>query len=438
MDPSMANDDGGCSSCWARQRRLVGFLGIFWILGFWNHVDGLLVSPSSRSSGTCTHADFLKSHAGRNEDLAPHIIDDCDDFALTRRNVVKILTSIVPSYVAMPAFAELTSNDAIDNRNAQLTAIPKPSYVTVPLKFTGQELLIYYRVDGSLFRAVVDTGSPFLMIPGSCGPNTRSKSGCYKEQGMPSGLQDTFEQFDGFEGNVEWRMAPVTLVNATGSLMTKPPLITFGVASESILGGPGGVFFGLIRDTDTWIRPSFLGQTLISSIQFDLQSSQKTLTLSQDSLIPPGQDSIRLTTDLRRKYGDPVNHYTARAQSITVNGFPLEGPGKKPIYVIFDTGVTGMVVSQELFNERYSTARQRREKNLWGHVDVSFETQMGQTVVLSADKPLTTSFDPQKTWKRFRGHLIVMGLSFLDGNRITIDIDHQSLLVERSEQDDEG
>jgi len=61
--------------------------------------------------------------------------------------------------------------------------------ITIPLSYTaesqGGELLISYYVDGSKFMAVVDTGSPFLMIPGNCGQNTRIKSGCYQNQGTP-------------------------------------------------------------------------------------------------------------------------------------------------------------------------------------------------------------------------------------------------------------
>lgn len=302
------------------------------------------------------------------------------------------------------------------------------SVITIPLQSTGQELLIYYRVDGSLFRAVLDTGSPFLMIPGSCGENTKSKSGCYRNQGVPSGLENSYEQFDGFGGDVEWRSAPFSFVNATGSLMG-PPLVTFGVASESIMTGPGGVFFGMIRDTDDWIRPSFLGQTPVQSFQINLSTPPKSLTLSTKPLIIH-DDYIRLTSDLRRRYGDPVNHYTALAQSIRVNGVPLAATDGKPIYVIFDTGVTGMVVSRDLFNERYAVARERRERNLWGDVTLSFRTAKKHMVQLSATKPLTTPFDPQVTWKKFRGHLIVLGLSFLEGNTLTIDIDKEKLWIE--------
>ncbi|OEU06069.1 hypothetical protein FRACYDRAFT_256616 [Fragilariopsis cylindrus CCMP1102] len=138
--------------------------------------------------------------------------------------------------------------------------------VTIPLVNTGQELLISYKVDDSIFKAVLDTGSPFLMIPGSCGPNTREKSGCYKNQGHPiPGLNPTTEIFDGFQGEVLW--------------------LIFGVASESIMGGPGGVFFGMIRDTDARIRPSFLGQTDVQSFRINLLSRPRTLTLSNHPLI---------------------------------------------------------------------------------------------------------------------------------------------------------
>jgi hypothetical protein len=357
---------------------------------------------------------------------------DCDPLLSSRRDVCNLLCGF-SGFLALPFITKASDLEI------PIQTLSGQSYVTVPLVFTGSELLIYYRVDGSLFRAVVDTGSPFLMIPGTCGENTKKKSGCYREQGIPSGLPDTYEQFDGFEGNVEWRKARVNLVNATGSLMSNTPLVTFGVASESILQGPGGVFFGLIRDTDSWIRPSFLSQTSIAALQLDLRSTRKkTLTLAQYPLITSSSNRIiRLTDDLRRKYGDPVAHYTARAKSVVVNGVPLAYDSKKkPIYVIFDTGVTGMVVSRELFEERYMSARERRERNLWGHVDIVFQSESGEAVVVSADKPLTTPFDPQRTWKKFRGIVIVIGLSFLDGNRITIDIDDKRALFDSKHNDD--
>ena len=366
--------------------------------------------------------------------------------------------------------------------------------ITIPLAFTGQELLVAYKVDGSKFKAVLDTGSPFLMIPGSCGSNTRQKSGCYQNQGTPvPSLTPTIEIFDGFEGEVNWRAAPFQFwdvnnndsinnpdnapsevpvpklqtqqqqqqiiaadtVNKNNNLTNKERVI-FGVASEDIMGGPGGVFFGMIRDTDARIRPSFLGQTDVRAFRVNLATQPRTLTLSSRDLIAAGNsaregvaltetadvDYIPMTNLLRRRYGDPVGHYTALAQSIYVNGYPLVDTTiekNSKILVIFDTGVTGMVVSRGLFDEQYMLARKQREKTLFRNVALTFSTALGKLNTLRANRPIATPFDPEQTWKRFpkrregkksTTHIIVMGLAFLEGRSLTVDIDEERLWVE--------
>ena len=306
--------------------------------------------------------------------------------------------------------------------------------VTVPLRWNGDAYLVYYRVGGDLFRAVLDTGSPFLTVPGTCDAVVKSRWGCYREQGVPSGLPPTTEIFDGNEGEVQWRSAPFSFVNATGS-MIGPPLTTFGVVSQSLMVGPGGVFFGLLRDTDKRIRPSFLGQTDVCAFKIDLASETKTLTLSNIPLINPLRrgDAVPLVSDLRRKYGDPNMHYVGRVRSIQVNGTPLNQSESQPIYAIFDSGVTGMVVSQDLFNNRYADARRMREKSLWGDVSVSFRTISGGTVELQASSPITTPLT-QTPWRGRKVSLIVLGLSFLENNQIIIDIDQEELLIETGGQ----
>jgi hypothetical protein len=343
------------------------------------------------------------------------------------------------------------------NAQSIISSDAKAQSITMPLEFVGGAYVIYYRLDTSLFRAVLDTGSPFLMIPGGCSANTRAKTGCYREQGEPSGLETTIEIFDGFEGEVEWRRAAFSFVNATGSMMASSPCFVFGVADDGIMSGPGGVFFGLIKNTDSRIRPSFLGQTEVTSFAIDLrrhdnseplfaadfskqatsdvdllgssESLSPTLTLSNVPFLTQ-KDFIPMTTDLRKRYGDPVGHYVAKAKSIIIDGHPLLPKDRKPIYVIFDTGVTGMVVDQGLFNQRYNEARERREKRLWGgEVEVEFLTNQKQVVSISAQKPLTTPFDPKVSWKSFNGHVMVIGLSFLNSNQLTVDIDDGRLWV---------
>jgi hypothetical protein len=358
-------------------------------------------------------------------------------------------------------------------------------------------------------------------------------------QGRPTVFENTIEIFDNFEGEVEWRQGSFEFVNAilpelpnatTMNPSCPPPLVfgnlkaedetqrqssrsatekpavssygdvIFGVASENIMSGPGGVFFGMIRDTDARIRPSFLSQSNVKSFQVDMKARPRTLTLSTTSIVgiskqrqerrrqrqlhdqdvtnfdssslshddPDEEDykgSLRfvpLSTLLRRRYGDPVQHYTVRATSIDVDGYVLASDdgtaGSRPLLVIIDTGVTGMVVSRELFNQQYENARRRKAKNLFGVVSLSINTrtlksqplssslrsslsltttkyyetdrsagsssaniasrtvdtvtkdhkssmkssvsESSDVVKLSATKPLATPFDPEETWKR--------------------------------------
>mmetsp|Transcript_16810 Transcript_16810/g.37805 ORF Transcript_16810/g.37805 Transcript_16810/m.37805 type:complete len:95 (-) Transcript_16810:390-674(-) len=85
--------------------------------------------------------------------------------------------------------------------------------------------------------------------------------------------------------------------------------------------------------------------------------------------------------------------------------------------------MSGMAVSSELFDGRYLQARKNREKSLWGVVQVAFETKAGDLVELTAKNPLTTSLGQNTPLARFKGNLIVLGLSFLDGAAMTIDAD---------------
>lgn len=395
--------------------------------------------------------------------------------------------------------------------------------ITMPLLWNGAAYCIYYRVDGTLFRAVVDSGSPFLMIPGSCATVIRQRWGCYKYQGVSTDLEPSIEVYDGKEGLVTWRKANsfyfenATVGNALGYEQATPALqatlfqthsnrfgasgLSFGVASESLIGSPGGIFLGLVKNRDARIRPTFLEQSKIVAFEFNFGGrspmpegrvgsddvsvddapngvrslSNLTLYTIPRVLAKAGGDFIPLSRDLR-KLGDPTQHYAAIASSLVVNGVTLVGstgggtsdiaaaiadpakaaesicgPGysqpcssssatskpmllgftgdRRPIYAIIDTGVTGMVLDRELFNKRYAIARQRREANLWGRVTVSFRTHQRKTIELTANSPVTTPI-AEIPWKNFKGHLVVIGLAFLEGCSLNVDIDEDRLWIE--------
>eukprot|EP00980_Cylindrotheca_fusiformis_P004931 scaffold1051_cov119-Cylindrotheca_fusiformis.AAC.6 len=415
----------------------------------WRQLGRPYTAP--RKSETKDDGDVRKT----NDEQEDYYYNDWEWTDIKRRVLVlsSVMTTLGATAAASPPSVVQASN------------VVGEQSISVPLKFVGGSYLVYYRVEANVFRAVLDTGSPFLMIPGSCSANTRAKAGCYREQGIPSGLDTTVEIFDGFEGEVEWRKAPFAFVNATGSMIVPSPEFIFGVADDGIMNGPGGVFFGLIKKTDAKIRPSFLGQTDVTSFTIDLRntesdqllaaesSAEATAATTVDAISSEGpqsvfpsspsltlsttpqlasSDYIPMTADLRKTYGDPVGHYVCKASSITIDGRSLIPKNRKPVYVIFDTGVTGMIISKDLFDQRYEEARQRREKRLWGGtVEVSFQTKQKKTQTITAQKPLTTSFDPKVNWTNFNAHILVAGLSFLDFKKLVVDIDDQRLWIQQ-------
>lgn len=304
------------------------------------------------------------------------------------------------------------------------------SMIQVPLEYIPalNAYVVHYYLFGERFGAIIDTGSPFLTCPSTCSTwSYKYKWGCYHpERTFDSGFSNTIEGFDNNQGKVVWRKAEFSFDND----LQPQQNLTFGVFGPDLLDGPGGVFLGLIKDTDKWIRPSFLGQTKYKSFCVDLRENCSTLTLSKHAMIP-GDDYIPLVRDLNHRYKAPVVHYTAKAAGFIVNGLPLKLDDRTPTYVIVDTGLSGMAVSDELYQGRNLQARKNREKSLWGEVSVSFQTKAGDEVQLSARKPITTPLGEDKPWTKFKGNLIVLGLAFLDGTSITIDIDDNKLQINK-------
>lgn len=304
--------------------------------------------------------------------------------------------------------------------------------IEVPLEYIPalNAYVVHFYLFGERFGAILDTGSPFLTCPSTCSTwSYKYKWGCYHpERTFDSGYSNTIEGFDNNQGKVVWRKAGFTFDEE----LQPQQNLTFGVFGPDLLDGPGGVFFGLIKDTDKWIRPSFLVQTGYKTFCVDLRDSP-TLTLSKQAMIQD-DDYIPLIRDLNRRYKAPVVHYTAKAARFIVNGLPLKLSDKTPTYVIFDTGLSGMAVSEELFEGRNLQARKNREKSLWGEVSVAFETRAGNEVELSARKPITTPLGKDTSWTKFKGNLIVLGLAFLDGNAMVIDIDDNKLQLKTRSQ----
>jgi hypothetical protein len=98
--------------------------------------------------------------------------------------------------------------------------------VHLPLERTGGGVLTTgVFIDGELFRVIVDTGSPYLVVPlDDCErqPPRLSAFGCAaRGQFRPSGAPPTSEQYGALPGAVEWLTGDVAF-GETGA----QPLLT--------------------------------------------------------------------------------------------------------------------------------------------------------------------------------------------------------------------
>lgn len=321
------------------------------------------------------------------------------------------VTSLVPALVGVPPSSAASVNDLVggDYDDAY------PHTLVVPLIDCGGSFCAEFRVDGSPFRAVVDTGSPFLAVAGSC----TERWGCYSGQGQLSELEGSFETYDGREGPVIWRRGTLEL----GS-QRLPRSLIFGVLSDVLVGRPGGVFLGLVKREARGIRPTFLSQTSFETFSFDLRAKPK-LVLSTAPMVPADAEWLPVV-DLR-PFGSPVEHYAARVSSLRVGGLPLRLRDRKPIYAIFDTGTTGLALSGSLWDASVQSYLDGTGAPWTGLVEVDMRSASGSTVTVAARRPFPTTPIRQIPWKRFDGHLVVLGLSFLRGTALTVDVDQRRM-----------
>jgi len=305
--------------------------------------------------------------------------------------------------------------------------------INLPLENCGGNWCTLFAIDGEVFRGVLDTGSPFITVAGSC---TR-RWGCYSGQGIPSGLEDTIENYAGKSGLVSWRKGMLEMgflrsdLDDEGFIFSK---VVFGILSDSLVGRPGGVFLGLVKYSSPQIRPTFLSQTNIVSLRFNFQ--KHVLSLSNKLMIPHDEPEAIQLIDLRL-YGAPVMYYTAKVDKIFSQNrtiFPSNDlkwrKEKRELFLIFDTGTTGMAVSKDLFDEELRISSENGFRP-FRNVQIEIKTERKGTMVLKSARPLTTPLDVP--WKGFNegADLIVAGLDFMQDAKMTIDIDTMRLLWEK-------
>ena len=297
--------------------------------------------------------------------------------------------------------------------------------VTIPLKRCGTMYCAEFTIDGEKGRSIVDTGSPFFNAKGPGAQLT-----CF---------DDTDEIFAGGSGKIKWRSGLVQI----GALQRS---MVYGIPDKRLRSGHGGLFLGLVKHRANGIRPTFLEQLpSVKAIALTF-TDEGTLAFSRDPLIKHGGFPF---LDLRR-YGAPVQYYAAEITRIIANGVDRTADvrsavdldfdddpislqrrllrrrrtvgtpnNRKRLIVIFDSGLTGIQLSRRLATELGPLRELAIDVN-----GIRFDASTKNNPRFLAT-PLDLPWDTEN-----RLDVVVLGLAFLVGRRLVIDVDDNKMLIE--------
>ena len=312
--------------------------------------------------------------------------------------------------------------DAKSTRSQRLSLSgPRPE-LRLPLQLRDGVFCLVYSIDGSYFRGVIDTGSPFLTVA----PDQCREWGCWRGEGEATLLGDTFERYATQDGSVQWRSGDVSfsqLEEQPRHCVSPGGRTVFGLFRSTMSKGGRGdqSLVGLVKSTAPGVRPSLLGQTTYQS--FTLDCANGMLVLSTRSLLVPGRITIPLL-DMRR-WGALAQQYIARVRRLTVNGEIVRS--SKPIFAMVDSGSTGMFMTERLFYPLQEEARG------WRSCEVELEARGGLICRLSAGRPspLFVCLPTKFPWLDDigKGHLLVLGMAFLEGRSVSVDMDRSLMQI---------
>jgi len=227
------------------------------------------------------------------------------------------------------------------------------------MTYDGASFVLDYYIGDASVRGVVDTGSPFITIQGGNG----SENWGFVTQNdiRPSPYGETYEVYGlQVDSSTVWCLGDLRFTTGfnddsrSRSRDWNLREMVLGVVNGSManvggsINGANASFVGLTKYRQEWIRPTFLEQTDVSS--FSMNFEKETLTLSRKNLIDRRNDANVLAMIDLRPLGSPVYHYAVLLDDLYINGEKHKFKNKnEKTYVIFDSGTTGLLVSQDLY-----------------------------------------------------------------------------------------
>jgi len=216
--------------------------------------------------------------------------------------------------------------------------------------------------------------------------------------------------------------------------------LVFGGGDRRVMSQSGGALLGLIKQVNRGplstlpaadLRPTALAQLGFGSFCLDAASLQ--LTLSRTPLILPVGKVDALPLVDPRLYGDGVEHVCCRVDgdTISIDGKPRAS--SRPILCVFDSGLTGCVLSQSLVDElglhtagKLGTAASA-VRTAVSALELGLRTEQGQRVVLGSSVAHSPLFYVQALplgWfvDTVHGpHVVALGQCILGRGTLTVD-----------------
>ena len=272
-------------------------------------------------------------------------------------NARKRLLETQRLYALQPEVDERSNDD--DDTNNYNNSNSNESVIEMPMTYDGASFVLDYYIGDASVRGVVDTGSPFITIQGG---NGSANWGFVTQNDIrPSPYGETYEVYGlQVDSSTVWCLGDLRFTTGfnddsrSRSRDWNLREMVLGVVNGSManvggsINGANASFVGLTKYRQEWIRPTFLEQTDVSS--FSMNFEKETLTLSRKNLIDRRNDANVLAMIDLRPLGSPVYHYAVLLDDLYINGEKHKFKNKnEKTYVIFDSGTTGLLVSQDLY-----------------------------------------------------------------------------------------
>lgn len=274
-----------------------------------------------------------------------------------------------------------------------------------------------------VYLAIVDSASPFLTAPNDVIEEGYSK---------PTVYPPSQEQYGDSIGSMNWRrVSSISVCDKEEQEYTFDKIV-IGVPSFNVIEETGGIYFGLMREDK--YHPTIQQQFGYSS--FCLDYREATLTLSKQSLIHDNDADAMPLFDLSI-YGSNVFHYAVECSTFELQFINSKSTTlrilcsllKRPVVVVVDTGLTGCVVNDSLWQELQQVYPHLRLQDVTGA-----RLELPNNVVLESNAKYWTVSSFRLPWfdypHRQHPHVIAAGNTFLSQvSSLTVDTDTRRILI---------